>query len=1279
VEFIFFLLALGMLGIPLVLPIAAWVSARRTRAKLLALEQVIADQRATLDAIGMRLAQIRQDVQPPQAAAASPMPATPPQPAPSAPVSPAPPTPIEKPAPAAAPPPPAPLAAPARVPEPPPAPVSAPAPPPSPKPAVPSTSPPAPKPPVVQIPPAAAPLPAPAAAAAQVPGGPAVKPPSSPPPPPVPPKPPVPPPPAPSFDWEGLVGVKLFSAIAGIALVLAAVFFLKYSIEAGWLQPPVRVAIGVLSAIALLVVCELKAARRYPVTANAMDAAAIAILFATFFAAHALWNLIPSLVTFALLAVVTVVAVLLSIRRESLFIAVLGLLGGFAAPALLSTGENRPIPLFTYLLLLNVGLAWVAYSRGWPVLTWLTLICTVVYQWGWVFKFLDASSLPLAMGIFIMFPLATFVGFILRSRGGASGSSPDRGSFEQSALVSSALPLVFAMYLAAIPAYGAHAGLLLGFLLLIDIGLLAISIVRRQELLHALGAVSTIVVMMVWLAVSYERNGSPTIALAMTSAFVVLYLGAPLIARRFGRPFEGSADRAQFAAPALLMVFPILAAIEPAFVNPWPLVATLVVLVLLVAWRAMTSGVGHLYYLSGFFVVATQAVWSASHLTIERLGTTVMMYTVFGLVTLGVPIAARRQSRPLQPAWGSGAVLLTSLGLLLFLSTGPVAPAALWALALLLGILNAGLFIESAAGRLPLISQVGSVGSWLLLMIWWPRAAGSVGVLPSIAVVVGLTLITLLGHGWAARSVAPAKSGASPETFGHGMYLGLIGHLFLALLASNREWALPPWPIFGALVTVTLGTSVAALLSRMPALHMAGTIAAAVVITVWTAAATQPWGLTVVVASGLVSAYAFLWMAIGRGFGNPKQLGATACAVLFVAEGSLLVSVDRGTLPPFPVLLLAHAVNLGLVLALTARFQWNHVAIGAIAPAWLAVLQWQTRSDLPETWPRLLALSGVLYAIFASYPFALGERGRQSRDPHIAAIVASAMAFFAARAAFVAGGLEWMIGAIPVVEGLVLAILLRALLRLEPPGQRDLGRLALVAGAALAFVTVAIPLQLRQQWITIGWALEGAALAWLYRRIPHRGLLYSSIALLATVFTRLALNPEVFLYEPRGMRVLNWYLYTYLICAASLLVAGWWLSKTDDGLLGKLRASSLLPAAGTILLFLLLNIEIADFYATGPTIMFRFGATVSQDLTYTIGWLIFGMGLLAAGIYMGHRPARVAAVALIAVTTFKCFLYDLGSLEGLHRVASFVGLAISLALVSIALQKFVLSKPRSAA
>jgi uncharacterized membrane protein len=164
------------------------------------------------------------------------------------------------------------------------------------------------------------------------------------------------------------------------------------------------------------------------------------------------------------------------------------------------------------------------------------------------------------------------------------------------------------------------------------------------------------------------------------------------------------------------------------------------------------------------------------------------------------------------------------------------------------------------------------------------------------------------------------------------------------------------------------------------------------------------------------------------------------------------------------------------------------------------------------------------------------------------------------------------------------------------------------------------------------------------------------------------------------MRILNWYLYAYLICAAAMFVAAWWLSRTDDEVHERLpRPHHVLPAAGGILLFLLLNIEIADFYATGPEIMFRFGAGIAQDLTYTIGWLVFGLATLACGIVLHNRPARIASVVLITVTTLKCFLYDLSSLGGLYRVGAFVGLALSLTLVSLALQKFVLTPGKETA
>jgi uncharacterized membrane protein len=1082
------------------------------------------------------------------------------------------------------------------------------------------------------------------------------------------------------FDWESLIGVKLFSAIAGIALLLAAVFFLRYSVEHGWLQPPVRVAIGLIVAVGLLVACELKAARDFPATANALDASAIAILFATFFSAHSLWHLIPGPVAFASMALVTAVAVALSIRRESLFIAVLGLLGGFATPALLSTGENRPVPLFTYLLLLNIGLAWVSYRQAWPALSWLTVIFTAVYQWGWVIKFLTVNQLSLAMGIFLVFPLVT-VSALLLGRGDAPSKAETQRSFERTALVAAALPLFFAGYLAASAGYAGHPWLLLGFLFAIDVGLITVAIARREDLMFAAAALATVVVMAALLALSYWPGARYPVVI-FTAAFVLLFLFAPEIATWCDRPLGTLGLRAEYAAPLLLYVFPVLVGIEPAFAAPWAPLGTMLLLIAAIGWRAAVTETGPRYFIAAFFGVAAQAAWSVSHLNVATLSTGVAIYAAFGVTSMTIPPIARRAGRPLEPASGAGLVVLASLPVLLFLAAGNVAPEALWALALLLAVLNAALFIESAVVGLPVLSFIGSLLSWAILTAWWMRASGSVGTMASLVVVAGMTLVTLGGYTWSHLRNAPASGPVrvtATARFSDGLLLGLIGHLFLLGIASNREWAIPPWPLFGTLIVMTLATSVASLAVARAALHVSGIVAASMIVLAWMLNAGHGWGLVGLLAAASIAAFALAWQIPARVHGVQPSAASAAAAALYLGEFTAMAAARSQ--PPFPVLVIAHAANLCVLVALTWRQRWRHIAVAAAATSWLAAANWQAEWLTRESWRQLIVLSLAMYAVFIAYPLLLGRRAQRERDPYVAAVVASAMFFFAGRAAFRAADLTWMIGVIPVAESAVLVALLADLLRIEARGERDLGRLALIAGAALAFITVAIPLQLERQWITIGWALEGAALAWLYGRIPHRGLLYAGVALLGAVFVRLALNPDVFQYEPRGgVRILNWYLYAYALCAAAMLAAASWFSSTDDRIASGLpNASRLLPAAAAVLLFLLLNIEIADFYATGPEITFRFGAGVSQDLTYTIGWLFFGMLLLVVGIWRRTHAARVAAVMLIAVTTCKCFLYDLASLEGLYRVASFVGLAMSLSLVALALQKYVLARAKGSA
>ena len=222
-----------------------------------------------------------------------------------------------------------------------------------------------------------------------------------------------------------------------------------------------------------------------------------------------------------------------------------------------------------------------------------------------------------------------------------------------------------------------------------------------------------------------------------------------------------------------------------------------------------------------------------------------------------------------------------------------------------------------------------------------------------------------------------------------------------------------------------------------------------------------------------------------------------------------------------------------------------------------------------------------------------------------------------------------------------------------------------------------MPLQLDREWWTIGWALLALALVRLFGRVPHRGLLAWGTGLFLAVFVRLALNEQVLHYHAKSaIPVLNWTLYAYGVPVLALFLAAHLLRGSAVRLAeGLPRPSPLFAALGTALLFVLVNLEVADAFAEGDRIRLRFaGGSLAEDLGYTLSWALFAVLLLAAGVVARSRPARLSAILLLAVTSLKAFLLDLSRLGGLYRVASFVGLAVSLALVALALQRFVLAR-----
>lgn len=202
--------------------------------------------------------------------------------------------------------------------------------------------------------------------------------------------------------FERFVGGRLLVWIGGIALAVAGFLLVRYSIEIGLATPRVRMIMAAIFGILLLVAGEV--ARSRPDSrvdqrvAQALVGAGILILYATPYGALVLYQLISTKTAMALMILVTVAALLLSLRHGAPT-AVLGLVGGFITPLLVGNPQSSAIPLLFYLALLNIALFALSWRRGW---TWLAA-AAVTLSFGWSFWLTGAPpSDALAGGLFVV-------------------------------------------------------------------------------------------------------------------------------------------------------------------------------------------------------------------------------------------------------------------------------------------------------------------------------------------------------------------------------------------------------------------------------------------------------------------------------------------------------------------------------------------------------------------------------------------------------------------------------------------------------------------------------------------------------------------------------------------------------------------------------------------------------------------------------------------------------------------------------------------------------------
>ena len=215
---------------------------------------------------------------------------------------------------------------------------------------------------------------------------------------------------------------------------------------------------------------------------------------------------------------------------------------------------------------------------------------------------------------------------------------------------------------------------------------------------------------------------------------------------------------------------------------------------------------------------------------------------------------------------------------------------------------------------------------------------------------------------------------------------------------------------------------------------------------------------------------------------------------------------------------------------------------------------------------------------------------------------------------------------------------------------------------------------LEQSLQSISWLAIGSVLAARNRSIASPVSFYGARVLLAVaafqiVFLQLLSSNPAVSYEYVGRTMmLDVLLLAYAVPAGFAFFLAWTFARS-----GQMQAAGFAVVGGFILLFAYVTLEVRHAFQ-GPILML--GNRSSAELyAYSIVWLIYAVVLLVLGIYFKQAVLRYGSLAIMVIVALKVFLVDMGDLEGLYRVGSFLGLGLSLVGIGLVYQRFVFPRP----
>ena len=183
-------------------------------------------------------------------------------------------------------------------------------------------------------------------------------------------------------DLEKIIGESWINKIGILIVVIGVAIGAKYSIENELISPLTRIILGYLMGIGLLGF-GIKLKPKFEGYSAVLVSGAISIFYFITYFAYSFYSLIPQVLAFVMMLIFTAFTVFTAIKYNRVVIAHIGLIGAYAVPFLLSSGSGRVDILFSYMLIINLGILFISIKKDWKSLHYSAFFFTWMIYGSW--------------------------------------------------------------------------------------------------------------------------------------------------------------------------------------------------------------------------------------------------------------------------------------------------------------------------------------------------------------------------------------------------------------------------------------------------------------------------------------------------------------------------------------------------------------------------------------------------------------------------------------------------------------------------------------------------------------------------------------------------------------------------------------------------------------------------------------------------------------------------------------------------------------------------------